>query len=79
LSDLPSLCPDEVLDWLYDCKGDDQWVGASEGGNLADAGLREGTFVTVWQDEPLTDSDKQEIAEDAEVRMARESLWPDCP
>ena len=69
LRELPSRVPDEVVEWLDDkCSpgyydlivayGDDEVVTQAVLCVAGDGGCE----VTVWQDEPLTEADKDEVA-----------------
>lgn len=71
LSDLLVHPPKEVLNWLYDLNGDDQWVDF-EGGRLVGAGLVRGDHIIIWQDEPLTESDREDLASEYEERLGGE-------
>ncbi len=60
LSDLP--------DDLIEFGGDDQWVDW-EGDEVVSGAVVLGDQVIVWQDDPLTDQGKQDIAEYVRMRL----------
>lgn len=75
LSDLPTLDYEEVLSWLVDFNANDQWVSGNE--YVIEAALVRGEDITVWQDEPLTDSDMLEIVEEQLERRGMGQLVAD--
>jgi hypothetical protein len=60
LSDLP--------DDLIEYGGDDQWVDW-KGDQVVSGAVVLGDHVIVWQDDPLTDQGKQDIAEYVRMRL----------
>jgi hypothetical protein len=73
LSELPSLDPEEVQEWLDDrCSPGDYDVYVSYGDDdivtqaVLCVAVEGGCQITVWQEAPLTDTDKDEVV--AEMR-----------
>ena len=67
---LRELPDGNLSQWLADFRGDDQWY---EGSPVTQAVVIRGNRIIIWQDEPLTDEDKQSAVAEYEDTMEAEA------
>jgi hypothetical protein len=74
LIDLPTHRNGDLISWLGDFGGDDQWVVGGE--NVTQPVVVLGDHIIVWQDEPLTDGDKKDAVSEHESSQRSSSTSP---
>jgi hypothetical protein len=71
LNDLPTPDNGDLISWLADFGGDDQWVESGPDG-VSGAAVVLGDRIIIWQDEPLTDEEKRIAIAEYQEKMTAE-------
>ena len=78
LNELPYDNDGDLIEWLADFGGQDQWVTDGDDGHITQAAVIVGCDIIIWQDEPLTDQDmRNAVAEyqETETRLLAEEVF----